>query len=549
MEHGPVFVVVTPIFAALLLTMLSKFIESELFKDIVALGGLLVPLILILLMYPDTIGPGKVYEMGGWARPYGIVLVLDGLSGTMALITGMVTVLVFLYSLEAKRLLPRGDRYNFLFLFMTAGLYGLFMAGDIVNRYVFFELTIISTYVLLTYKGTKESLRACFNFLIIGSVASFFFLAAIALLYFNTGHIDFKELSILVPGLDEGTRYIIFSFLLIAVGMKIGLMPFHTWLPDAHVSAPTPMTAILAGLTVKTGVYILVKTYSLGFHSPMVQYTVLILAIITALAGAIMSFRYFDLKKILAWLTISQMGIITASVTLWTSEGLAGGIFHMINHSIFKVLLLLGCGAMAYIYGTRDIREISLRQNAFIAATLSVGVLGFMGIPPMGGFYSATMILQASASYPVVYLAVFTAHVLSVSSLTRVFLMSKGDASSAVLPESMMAPMIILAGLSIFIGATFTLWMNNVVDPAVSASLPGHLAGTYMEISYIFNIHGLVMVAGAVIGVLICKRLVRLAEGISWDRLDGTLCDVPVTEAVRYMIVVLVVVLLVINLV
>ncbi len=552
MTHLPVFLVVTPIMSALLLTMFSRFITRNITKDLIAFTALLIPLLLLLLLYPRIMSEPIVYEMGGWPRPYGIVLVLDGLSATMALIVGMVTVLAFVYSLEAKRLLPEGNRYNFLFLFMTAGLYGLFLAGDIVNRYIFFELTIISTYVLLTYKGTKESLRASFNFLVIGSVASFFFLAAIALLYFNTGHLDFQALSAVVPTLPASTKNIIFSFLLIAVGMKIGLIPFHTWLPDAHVSAPTPMTAVLAGLTVKTGVYILIKTFSLGFDTPLIRSIVLFLALLTALAGVMMTLRYYDLKKILAWLTISQMGIITASIVLWTPMGIAGGIAHMINHSLFKCLLLLICGALVYIHGTRDIRKLPLlKSNILVTIGLIIGMLAVLGIPPLNGFYSGTLILKASAAYPHVYITIVLTHFITVISLVRIFYLSSKKAKDSQLPESILAPLMALAGLCIFIGATWSLWMKNVILPATSVLKPNEVltVSGSMEISYIYDLHGVVFLGttalGLFLGIMFAPKIATLK--LNWSK--GLVSQVPVTEAVRYMIIVLAVVLLLVSII
>ncbi len=552
MTHGPVFMVIIPIICALLLTMLSGFISRDITKDIITFVALLIPLLLMLLLYPRILNEPIVYEIGGWSQPYGIVLVLDGLSAIMALIVGMVTVLAFVYSLEAKRLLPDGNRYNFLFLFMTAGLYGLFLSGDIVNRYVFFELTIISTYVLLTYKGTKESLRASFNFLVIGSIASFFFLAAIALLYFETGLLDFQALSIVVPSLPSTTKNIIFSFLLIAVSMKIGLIPFHTWLPDAHVSAPTPMTAVLAGLTVKTGLYILIKTFSLGFDTPLIRGVILFLALLTALAGVMMTLRYYDLKKILAWLTISQMGIITASIALWTPLGIAGGIMHMINHSLFKCLLLLVCGALAYIHGTRDIRKLSLtNSNVLVTIGLILGVLSVMGIPPLNGFYSGTLILKAAADYPYVYGIIILTHVLTVISLVRVFHLSSKKANRTYVPESIMAPLTALGGICIFMGAASSLWMKSVIIPATSVLIPSAIfaAPGYMEISYIYDIHGLAFLGTTVVGVILGILLAPKLAGLKLNRSKGLVSQVPVTDAVRYMIIVLAVLLVIMSII
>ncbi len=538
-SHAPVFVVVTPILGALLLGLLNPFIKKELHRDMITLSSLIIPLIVMLFIYRTS--STVVYEMGGWPRPYGLVLVLDGLSAAMVLITGIVTVTTFLYSLEEKRILPSGDRYNFLFLFMAAGLYGVFLAGDIVNRYIFFELTIISTYVLLTYKGTRESLRASYNFLIIGSTASFFFLAGIGILYFNTGFLDFEALKASVPLIDTGTRNIIFSFFLIAVGMKIGLIPFHTWFSDAHVNAPTPMTAVLAGLTIKTGLYIMIKLLSIGFDTLPIRGILICLGTLTALAGVVMTLKYTDLKRILAWFTMSQMGIITVSMALWSPLGLAGGIVHMVNHSLFISLLFLSCGAFAYLHGTRDIRKLPLlRSNILLSTTFIIGTLAILGIPPLNGYYSGSVILQASASYPPIYVVLVLTYFLTAVSFLRLFALSSGKSDDNALPESMLISLVVLAGLCIFTGALSSLWMRNAVFPAVRTILPeATFDGGYAYL----NVHGLALVltsvAGGVLGYLLAPSL----ERIKLDAADGLLSKVPVTDAVRYMIIVMAAVL------
>ncbi len=539
MSHAPVFVVITPILGALLMGLLNPFVKKELYRDLIALVSLMTPLVLMLYIYrTDT---NVVYEMGGWPRPYGLVLVVDGLSALMVLMAGIVTVTTFLYSLEEKRLLPSGNRYNFLFLFMAAGLYGVFMAGDIVNRYVFFELTIISTYVLLTYKGTKESLRASYNFLIIGSTASFFFLAGIGLLYFNTGFLDFGALRGTVPYIDQGTRNIIFSFFIIAIGMKMGLIPFHTWFSDAHVNAPTPMTAILAALTIKTGLYIMIKLFSIGFDTLPIRWILVCLGALTALAGVVMTLKYTDLKRILAWFTMSQMGMIVVSIALWSPLGIAGGVMHLVNHSFFIGLLFLSCGTLAYVHGTRDIRELPLlRSNILLSVGFLIGTLAILGIPPLNGYYSGSMILQASSRYPAVYIVLILTYLLTAVSFFRIFALSSGISDLSSPPESMLIPLVVLAGLCVFLGALSPLWMRNAVFPAVRAIQPGAVfEGSYPYL----NIHGLVLVVTSMSGAFIGYFFAPFISGLKLEWADGLLSRVPVTDAIRYMIIVMALVL------
>ncbi len=535
-EHVPIIMIILPLTGAIILELISKFDPPQKLKDILTLIALSSPLILLFTFTPRSLDNPIYYELGGWEIPYGITLVMDSLSVMMSGIVGIVTLTTFIYSLESKTMLPKGDRYYFLFLFMTTGLYGVFLTGDLIMRYEFFEVTVLATYVLLTYTKTKESLRASFYYLIIGSVSTFLFLVGIGLIYFNVGFLDLKEIGEILPTVPVPARILIFSFFMVTIGVKSGLVPFHTWLPDAHVSAPTPITAVLAGLTVKVGLYLLFRTISVGFAIPSVLNIVIIFGLITGIIGSLMTFKYWDIKRILTWHTIAQVGLITACVGLWSPSSVSSGLYHMVNHSIFKPLLFLSAGAFIFLYGTGDIREISLKKgHPILASTFLIGLFALIGLPPTNGFYSKALMIQSAFSNPPVLISLVSIHILIAASVFRIIYHTSKESRYIEAPVSMMKPLIILAGLTIFIGATTTIWMNNIIMPGTEILLGGSSLTTtsYLEISTLMSGGGLLL-----LGTLpIAFFLLPVFERVKDIEVRRVISEVSLTDAIRYILI------------
>jgi len=534
-EHVPIIIIITPLAGAIILELISKFDPPQRFKDSLTLIALSIPVILLLAFTPRSLANPIYYELGGWEIPYGITLVMDNLSVMMSGIVGIVTLTTFVYSLESKNMLPKGDRYYFLFLFMTTGLYGVFLTGDLIMRYEFFEVTVLATYVLLTYTKTKESLRASFYYLIIGSVSTFLFLVGIGLIYFNVGFLDLKEIGETLPAVPVPARILIFSFFMVTIGVKSGLVPFHTWLPDAHFSAPAPITAVLAGLTVKVGLYMLFRTIGVGFDIPAILHIVVIFGLVTGIVGALMTFKYWNIKRILVWHTIAQIGLITACVGIWTPSSVSSALYHMVNHSIFKPLLFLSAGSFIFLYGTGDIREISLRRgHPILASTFLIGLFALMGLPPMNGFYSKAFMIQSALSRPLVLVPLMIIHVLIAASVFRIIYHAASESKYAEAPVSLMKPLMILAGLTIFIGATTTIWMNNIIVPGSEVLVgAGSSSASYLELTTLISAGGLLLLGTLPLAFVLYPFLERVKD-IEVRRIVS---EVSLTDAVRYLLI------------
>ncbi len=535
-RHVPIIIIISPLAGAIILELISKFDPPQRLKDTLTLIALSLPVILLFTITPRSLEEPIYYELGGWEIPYGITLVMDNLSVMMSGIVGIVTLTTFVYSLESKKMLPKGDRYYFLFLFMTTGLYGVFLTGDLIMRYEFFEVTVLATYVLLTYTKTKESLRASFYYLIIGSVSTFLFLVGIGLIYFNVGFLDLKEIGEILPTVPVPARILIFSFFMVTIGVKSGLVPFHTWLPDAHVSAPTPITAVLAGLTVKVGLYMLFRTLGVGFDIPAILNIVILFGLATGIIGALMTFKYWDIKRILTWHTIAQVGLITAAVGIWSPSSVSSALYHMVNHSIFKPLLFLSAGSFIFLYGTGDIREISLKKgHPILASTFLIGLLALIGLPPLNGFYSKALVLESAFTRPLVLVPLVIIHVLIAASVFRIIYHASKEGKYIEAPISMMKPIIILAGLTIFIGTTSTIWMNNIIIPGAAVLVGNNavLSNTYLEFSVLISKGGLLLLGTLPIAFI----LYPLFEQVKHVDVKRIISEVSLTDAVRYILV------------
>jgi multicomponent Na+:H+ antiporter subunit D len=477
-EHTPIFLLITPLISALLIALLSLILKTEWIQKIIAFIGLSLSFFYLTLIFQELSKGIIEYDIGGWAKPYGMTLVVDELAFTLVFITSIITFLSFIYSIKYMR--SKDNRFYFFFLFMTTGLYGIFLTGDLFNLYVFFELTIISSYILITFSDKRASLKASFEYLIIGTIASSLFLLGIGLLYIKTGLLNIEYLSLHIHKIDGQSQMVIFSLFLGAVGIKAAIIPFHAWLVSAHSMAPSPISAVLSGITVKTGVYIFIRIVTLGFTLQNLSEIIIVFGAITALGGVIGALVEWDIKRLLAYHTISQVGFIVVGIGTFSSIGVAGGIYHIVNHAIFKGLLFLCAGSIIYKTGNKDIREHGIGKTMPVTLiTYIIAALAISGITPFNGSVSKSMIESSIHNHPLIWLILVFASIGTVAHFSKILYYSfmkptkiyKDKSKYHTVPFSMQLPMIVLAFLCILLGVFPSLWLNNLVFPATSSIL------------------------------------------------------------------------------
>jgi multicomponent Na+:H+ antiporter subunit D len=485
MNGLPLFVII-PLGAAFLIPILGRLIKV--LPDI--LGNLVcLSLMVLSLLFIRFSGIVQTYFVGGWEPvdgiPIGIALVADGLTVFMLLIINCIAFLVTLYGINYMNRYTDKDKYYTLFMLMLAGMNGVVISGDLFNLFVFLEITAIASYALVAFGVEAEELEASFKYQVLGGTASALILLGIAIFYLQVKTLNLADASRVIGQLGA-TPGIIFTGVLFLVGfsLKAALMPFHAWLPDAHPSAPAPISAMLSGVVIKVlGVYTLVRIFFnvIGIQlMPAVQTVLLVLGTLSMVVGGFLALGQQDMKRLLAYSSISQVGYIIFAFGLGTYWGILGGIFHMLNHSVLKSLLFLNSGAVVYQTETRDMDRLGgLGQRMPVTGASSmIASLSMSGLPPMGGFFSKLIIIWAAlkTGHPVLATVAVLASILTLAYYAKlqksVFLGQLNEAFKNVreAPFAMSLPVIILAVISIGLGVLLLpVLRDSVLDPAVQA--------------------------------------------------------------------------------
>ncbi len=387
----PVFVII-PLLCAFLIPIVSKIRQS--FAPVLANAGAFLLLLFSLscIFWPDT-SSLKLYYLGGWKPPFGICMVLDNLTVLMLLVVNLIGCLASIYSFAYIKKYTAPWLFYTLFSLLLVGLNGVVISGDLFNLFVFLEITSIASYALVAFGTEAEELEAAFKYLVLGSIASTMILLAIGMLLGNVSTLNMADIALSLnhSGSKDSILYCLALFLM-GFALKSGLVPMHTWLPDAHPAAPAPVSAMLSGVVIKTiGIYALVRVVFniIGFNS-LISSLFIWLGIISMSIGVLLAIGQWDFKRLLAYHSISQIGYVIFAIGLGTPLGIIGGLFHLFNHSLFKSLLFLNAGAVEYSTGLRQLNKLGGLSKAMpvTGVTSLIASLSIAGLPPMCGFWS-----------------------------------------------------------------------------------------------------------------------------------------------------------------
>lgn len=355
-------------------------------------------LVIFCVFLPDG---ETIYHMGGWRTPNGIDLRVDGLAALMLLTINGLALIVGLYSVAYLQRFTSRYRYYSLLLFTVAGTNGVVLSGDLFNLYVFMEIATIASYALVAFGGEHEDLEASFKYAVFGGLSSSVILIGIGLVYGMTGTLNMTHLaSRLSETVPTAPLKFALALFFCGFGVKAALVPFHAWLPDAYTAAPAPISAMLSGGVSKVaGLYVLVR---LLFNVFGITDDLLLLMRwmggITMVAGGFLALGQWNIKRLFAYSSISQVGLILLAFGFGTTWGVVGALYHLVNHAVFQPLLFLGSGQVEVAAGTRDLREMHGlgRTIPVTAATCMVGSLSMAGVPPFNGFWSKLIIVVAA---------------------------------------------------------------------------------------------------------------------------------------------------------
>ncbi len=413
-EFLPVFMVLFPICMSVVVFWVSRY--SERWRNGLSIVTTVVTFFAVAAMYPPMIaGEVIAYRIFDILPGLGISVRVDILSFCLALISSLVWMLVSIYSIDYMSHEHGTDRYYPIFIFVLGSCLGIFMAGDFFTLFVFFELMSLLSYVLVIHEETKEALRAGYKYLImtiIGGLALFF---GIVIIFELAGSVSLNEGTLVA--IPSTMAFLAFINFLIGFGMKAGMFPLHVWLPDAHPVAPSPASALLSGIMLKTGAYGLLRVTYTVFNIPMIKEArwdiiVIVLAVITILLGSAVALTQEDLKRRLAYSSVGQMGYIILGMFIFTERALIGDIFHIFSHALMKSTLFLAAGAIIWKTGLRNINELSGigKKMPLTLGAFTLAALAMIGIPPLNGFLSKLYLglgaLEAGAPIYVVVLLV-----------------------------------------------------------------------------------------------------------------------------------------------
>jgi multicomponent Na+:H+ antiporter subunit D len=378
-----------------------------------------------LLLRVDDQGIQTV-QAGGWRAPIGITLVADRLAAIMLVVAMLMLVAVLVYAIGQ----PGAERdhvgFHPVYLILASGVAAAFLTGDLFNLFVAFEVMLMASYVLITLGGRPEQVRSGMTYVVVGLIASMLFLLALAFTYAATGTVNMADLSSKIPELPTGVRSGLALLLIVVFGIKAAIFPLFFWLPDSYPTAPSPVTAVFAGLLTKVGVYALIRTQTLLFP-PETQPAnlLLIVAGLTMVIGVFGAISQNDVKRILSFHIVSQIGYMILGLGLFTVAGLAGAVLYIIHHIVVKTTLFLVAGLIEERNGTSDLAKLSglARLEPLLGVLFLLPALSLAGIPPFSGFVAKLALVEAgvgAGSYAIVAVSLAVS-LLTLYSMTKIW--------------------------------------------------------------------------------------------------------------------------------
>ncbi|WP_250032807.1 Na+/H+ antiporter subunit D [Paractinoplanes maris] len=394
--------VVMPLLGAAVTLLLRRHPNLQRTVSLVILAATLAVAVALLALTAS--GDPLIVAVGGWAAPMGIVLVADQLAALMLVVSAAVTLCVLVYSI-GQGMADQDDAvpvavYHPAYLILTAGVTNAFLAGDLFNLYVGFEILLAASYVLITIGATKSRIRDGTTYVVVSLLSSLIFLTAIGLIYGATGTLNLAQLADRLDALPDGLQLGLQSMLLLAFGIKAAVFPLSAWLPDSYPTAIAPVTAVFAGLLTKVGVYAIIRTQTLLFPDGPADDAILIAALLTMVVGILGAVAQSDIKRLLSFTLVSHIGYMLFGIGLASSAGLSGAIFYVVHHIVIQTTLFLAAGLVERRGGTTALEHLGglARLAPLLGVLFFLPALNLAGIPPFSGFLGKLGLLQAGVA-------------------------------------------------------------------------------------------------------------------------------------------------------
>lgn len=445
------------------------------------------------LMQQVSGGVTLSYEMGGWPPPWGIEVRIDELSALVVVLITLFGALVISALRESLRTVMRSHRHSLYyatFLLCMASLIGITITGDAFNVFVFLEISSLSTYALIARGRDRRALVAAFRYLIMGTIGATFILIAIGFMYMVTGTLNMADLAQRLPEhTDNRVIQASFAFFMVGIALKVAMFPLHYWLPSAYTYAPKATTAFLAATATKVALYVMIRfvfdVYGVEFSFEQMRLDLLLipLSIAGIVIGSMTAIFQSDVKRLLAWSSIAQLGYMVLGMSLLNVNGLTASVTHMFNHAMIKAGLFLALAAMIYRVGTSQLRDLSGIGRTMPLTTAAFVILGagLVGVPLTAGFISKWYLISGALDkgwLPLAILLIITslmalAYIAKIVDVAYFKPVPADHQPVKDVPVSLLVPVWIFAVLTIYFG----------IDTDMTAGVAERVAQTLLGVA------------------------------------------------------------------
>ncbi len=418
-----------PILLPLFFVVLFILITSQQWARRVAIVGGALMLGVSLYLFVQVLQQDVlVLNVGGWSAPFGIALVMDVFSSLMLLASSFIVFVITLYAHQFVQSEEVNKRFYLFFFALVMGVNGAFITGDVFNLYVWFEVMLMASFVMITMESSRNQLEGGIKYMALNLVGSLFFLAGLGLLYGKTGTLSMAHLAQLMNGENPIQMMNLPTVLFfVAFGIKAAIFPLFFWLPSSYHTPGITVTSLFAGLLTKVGVYALIRFFTLFFVQDQAFWHTLlmVLAGLTMVVGGMAASTHFETRRILSYHIISQIGYMIMGLAIYTPLAIAGAIFFTIHNMIAKTNTFLISGVINRLQGTYYLKNIGglYRRQPFLAILFFVPAMALAGIPPLSGFFGKIMLLKAgfdSRDYLIVAVAIYTG-ILTLYSMVKIW--------------------------------------------------------------------------------------------------------------------------------
>ncbi|MGM7722584.1 Na+/H+ antiporter subunit D [Metabacillus sp. Hm71] len=474
-----------PLFAGIILIFFNKNIKIQRWLSAIAsLAGIMISCIIVQTVHTNGI---QTLEIGNWKAPYGIVFVADMYSSLLVLTTSIIAFTSLLFAFSSINM----EREKFYFYpgvqFLILGVSGAFLTGDIFNLFVFFEVMLMSSYLLIVLGSSRFQLRESIKYILVNVISSALFVITVAYLYAVTGTLNMADLSVKIAEMGQtGLLTVISLLFLIVFGLKGALFPLYFWLPGSYQAPPSVVTALFGALLTKVGIYSVTRVFTLIFyHDPSFTHQLLAwLAAFTIIFGVIGAIAYWDVKKIVIYNIITAVGIILFGVAANTPNAVEGSVYYLVHDMIIKGALFFLAGAIIAITGTSNLRKISglIASHPFLGWMFFIAALSLAGIPPFSGFVGKLKIIQGgfeAGEYTISFIVLLSS-LLVLYSVMKIFIngfwgepkpemaSKKGSAKGMLLPIVILLTLTVAYGLGVeWISPYISQATETLLDPTI----------------------------------------------------------------------------------